>query len=58
MVVRAQHTAVENIDDGRADTGLKEKEEAFHWLEKAHQERSAMLAFVKMDPRLDYLMKM
>jgi TolB-like protein/Flp pilus assembly protein TadD len=35
--------------------GLKQKEEAFHWLETARQERSAMLAWVGVDPRLDYL---
>jgi tetratricopeptide (TPR) repeat protein len=36
-------------------SGMKEKEKAFHWLEKAHQERAPMFVFVKVDPRLDYL---
>jgi hypothetical protein len=35
--------------------GLKETDTAFHWLEIAREERSPMLAFIKMDPRLDNL---
>ena len=35
--------------------GLKQKDEAFRWLETAWQERSAMLAWVRVDPRLDCL---
>jgi tetratricopeptide (TPR) repeat protein len=34
---------------------LKDKDEAFHWLNEAYRERSARLAFAKIDPRLDYL---
>jgi TolB-like protein/Tfp pilus assembly protein PilF len=34
---------------------LKDTDEAFHWLDKAYSERSARLALVKIDPRLDYL---
>jgi TolB-like protein len=34
---------------------LKDKEQAFLWLQRAHQERSARLALVKIDPRLDFL---
>jgi len=36
-------------------TGLREKDEAFQWLEKAYQERSPMLAWASVDPRLDFL---
>jgi TolB-like protein/Flp pilus assembly protein TadD len=36
-------------------TGLKEKDKAFRWLEKAYEERSSQLLFVKADPRWDYL---
>jgi serine/threonine-protein kinase len=36
-------------------TGQKERDEAFRWLEKAHEERSAHLAIAKVDPRLEYL---
>jgi len=35
--------------------GLKEVDEAFRWLDKAFQERSALLAWAKVDPRLDNL---
>jgi hypothetical protein len=35
--------------------GLEEKDEAFKWLEKAYQERSWWLIFIKMDPLLDSL---
>jgi hypothetical protein len=34
---------------------LKDTDEAFDWLDKAYSERSARLAFAKIDPRLDYL---
>jgi tetratricopeptide (TPR) repeat protein len=34
---------------------LKDTDAAFHWLDKAYSERSARLAFAKIDPRLDYL---
>jgi len=35
--------------------GLGEKDHAFDWLEKAYQERSDMLVYLKVDPRLDSL---
>jgi tetratricopeptide (TPR) repeat protein len=35
--------------------GLDEKDEAFAWLEKAYQERSWFLVWLKMDPQLDSL---
>jgi len=35
--------------------GLDEKDEAFAWLEKAYQERSWWLLWIKMDPRVDSL---
>jgi TolB-like protein len=34
---------------------LKDKEQAFLWLQRAYQERSARLALIKIDPRLDFL---
>jgi adenylate cyclase len=36
-------------------TGLGEKAEAFQWLEKAYQERSDLLVYLKVEPRLDSL---
>lgn len=36
-------------------TGLDEKEKAFEWLEKAYEERSSWLVFLKTDPAFDRL---
>ena len=36
-------------------TGLKERDEAFRWLDTALEERSAELAYATGDPRFDYL---
>jgi serine/threonine protein kinase/tetratricopeptide (TPR) repeat protein len=33
--------------------GLGDKNQAFHWLENAYRERSDMLVYLKVDPRLD-----
>jgi tetratricopeptide (TPR) repeat protein len=35
--------------------GLRQKEQAFEWLEKAKKERSGWMAYLKIEPRLDYL---
>jgi TolB-like protein/Tfp pilus assembly protein PilF len=35
--------------------GLEEKEQAFGWLEKGHEERSFYLTWLKVDPNLDSL---
>ena len=35
--------------------GLDEKDEAFAWLEKAYQEHSWFLVWIKMDPQVDSL---
>jgi serine/threonine protein kinase/tetratricopeptide (TPR) repeat protein len=40
---------------GMVYMGLGEKEEALRWLEKAYEERSAWMCFIKMDPALDAL---
>jgi tetratricopeptide (TPR) repeat protein len=34
---------------------LKDKEEAFQWLDRALEERSSQLAYVNVDPRFDSL---
>ncbi len=36
-------------------TGLRDRDEAFRWLDTALEERSATLAYVSVDPRWDYL---
>jgi hypothetical protein len=35
--------------------GMKEKDLAFEWLERAFDERSGLLVYLKIDPRLDNL---
>jgi DNA-binding winged helix-turn-helix (wHTH) protein/tetratricopeptide (TPR) repeat protein len=35
--------------------GLDEKDQAFEWLEKAYDDRSVWMCFLKVDPRLDNL---
>jgi eukaryotic-like serine/threonine-protein kinase len=40
---------------GAIYAGLNEKDEAFAWLEKAYQERSFFLLWIKMDPKVDSL---
>ena len=34
---------------------LGDKEEAFAWLERAYEERSSWLVYIKVEPRLDTL---
>ena len=36
-------------------TGLQEKDNAFEWLERAFQERSSWLVWIKVEPRFDVL---
>ncbi|MFL5506320.1 MAG: TPR end-of-group domain-containing protein, partial [Gemmatimonadales bacterium] len=36
-------------------TGLGDKERAFHWLERAFEERSHWLVWLRLDPRWDRL---
>jgi hypothetical protein len=36
-------------------TGLGEKDQAFQWLEKAYQERSDLLVYLKVEPMFDRL---
>jgi hypothetical protein len=33
--------------------GLEEREEALTWLEKSYRQHSAMMAWLKVDPRFD-----
>jgi tetratricopeptide (TPR) repeat protein len=35
--------------------GLKQSDQAFQWLERAYDEKSPMLAFLRIDPRLEPL---
>jgi hypothetical protein len=35
--------------------GLGDKDNAFEWLDKAYQQRSDMLVYLNVDPRLDVI---
>jgi len=35
--------------------GLEEKDKAFEWLDKAHEERAAQFVFIKIDPWMENL---
>src|SRR3984957_17630966 len=52
---RAQTTYVPAYDLALVCTGLGWTDHAFEWLDKAHQERSGWLTYLKADPRLDTL---
>jgi hypothetical protein len=52
---RAQTTYVPAYDLALVCTGLGWTDRAFEWLDKAHQERSGWLTYLKADPRLDTL---
>jgi TolB-like protein len=51
----ATHQYVPSYDIAIVYLGLGEKEEAYRWLEKAFDERSAWMVYLNMDPRLDNL---
>jgi TolB-like protein/Flp pilus assembly protein TadD len=50
-----EHTYVSAHSIALIHTGLRDRDEAFRWLDAALEERSAQLAYVSVDPRWDYL---
>ncbi len=46
---------VSSYEVGLIHAALGETDEAFRWLEKAYQERSGWLAYMRVEPRLDVL---
>jgi TolB-like protein/Tfp pilus assembly protein PilF len=46
---------VSSFDIAAIYVGLGDKDQAFEWLQKAYEERSIFLIFLKVDPRLDPL---
>jgi serine/threonine protein kinase/Tfp pilus assembly protein PilF len=44
---------VSSFDIATIHTGLGEREEAFYWLEKAYEEHSGLLVYLKVDPIFD-----
>ncbi len=51
----AIHRYVNPFEIALIYTGLGRNDQAFEWLERAYRERSDMLVYLKMDPRLDRL---
>ena len=49
---RSRHSYVPAYYFVLVHAGLGEKDLAFEWLERAYQERSTVLAYVRLDPRL------
>jgi tetratricopeptide (TPR) repeat protein len=43
------------LDFANVYAGLKDRERALEWLERAYEERSAWLVWINCDPRLDWL---
>jgi TolB-like protein/Tfp pilus assembly protein PilF len=55
LCVRAQKTYVPAYDLALVCTGLGRTDQAFDWLNKAYEERSGWLTYLKVEPRLDTL---
>jgi TolB-like protein/Tfp pilus assembly protein PilF len=53
--LRAQKTYVPAFDLALVCAGLERTDQAFEWLNKAHEERSGWLTYLKVEPRLDTL---
>jgi TolB-like protein/Tfp pilus assembly protein PilF len=53
--LRAQKTYVPAYDLALVCVGLARTDQAFEWLNKAHEERSGWLTYLKVEPRLDTL---
>ncbi|MFN2513927.1 MAG: protein kinase [Pyrinomonadaceae bacterium] len=51
----SKETYISPYDVAMIYVGLGQKDQAFDWLEKAYQERSDWLRYLKVDPRLDPL---
>jgi len=55
LIAKPNHGYIPALWVARIYAALNEKENAFQWLEKAYDERSPQLPFLKVDPRLDTL---
>ena len=49
---RSRRSYVPSYFSALVYAGLEEKDRAFEWLERAYQERSTVLAYLNLDPRL------
>ena len=55
LVARAKQRYVPSYQIALVHAGLGDKDKAFEYLEKAFEERSTLLTYLKMDPRFDSL---
>lgn len=51
----SSHTYVNPFEIALIYAGLGQKQQAFEWLERAYRDRSDMLVYLRVDPRLDPL---
>jgi len=51
----AQHSYVSAFSFAVVHVGIDDKDQAFFWLQKAYEERSPELVFLKVDPRFESL---
>ena len=50
---RSKQTYVQPMSMALIHIGLSEKDQAFDWLQKAYEDRSAWLVYLKLDPFFD-----
>ncbi|MGH7451995.1 MAG: TPR end-of-group domain-containing protein, partial [bacterium] len=55
LLALAQQEYVSAYDIALVYTGMSEKDQAFVWLEKAHDEHNGWLVFLNVEPRFDNL---
>ena len=55
LIVRSAESYVSPFAVALIHVGLSDKEKAFEWLERALEDRSDMMVYVKVEPRLDPL---
>ena len=51
----ARERYVSPVDFARLAIALEDRDLAFHWIERAHAERRGWLAYLRVDPLLDFL---
>jgi eukaryotic-like serine/threonine-protein kinase len=55
LIRQSEQRFVPSYDIAIVHTGLGEKDQAFEWLQKAYEERTGWMAYLKVEPRLDSL---
>jgi tetratricopeptide (TPR) repeat protein len=55
LLARGQRSYVSSYDIALVCAGMRDKDQALTWLEKAYEERNGWLGFLNVEPRLDSL---